>query len=207
MATVQSKSATRSRDQNGAEARVLESAIKLFSEKGYSATTIREIIAEAGVTRPVLYYYFKNKEDLFSSIVESQFATACGQIDEILASSASCRARLKTLICATFERVQASPEIVKVLLQFFMTPTGEFTQLDREELGQQRFARISAIMAEGLESGELQGGDADYLAMVFGSIMDMHVMAYTDQEDASLSEELGEKLVNSFMDGAAGGRS
>ena len=62
MATVQSKSATRSRDQNGVEARVLKSAIKLFSEKGYSATTIREIIAEAGVTRPVLYYYFKNKE-------------------------------------------------------------------------------------------------------------------------------------------------
>lgn len=206
MATVQSKAPTGTKNPNGAEARVLQSAIKLFSEKGYSATTIREIIEDAGVTRPVLYYYFKNKEDLFSSIVESQFATACEQIDDILASSASCRARLKTLIYTTFERVQASPEIVKVLLQFFMTPTGEFTRLDREELGQQRFARISAIMTEGLESGELQGGDADYLAMVFASIMDMHVMAYTDQKDASLSEELGEKLVNSFMDGAAGER-
>ncbi|HOH51706.1 MAG TPA: helix-turn-helix domain-containing protein, partial [Candidatus Hydrogenedentes bacterium] len=50
---------------NEAEARLLESALKIFSEKGYEGTSIREIIEGAGVTRPVLYYYFQNKEDLF----------------------------------------------------------------------------------------------------------------------------------------------
>ncbi len=38
--------------------RLLESALVLFSEKGYEGASIREIIERAGVTRPVLYYYF-----------------------------------------------------------------------------------------------------------------------------------------------------
>ncbi|MGC9053361.1 MAG: TetR/AcrR family transcriptional regulator, partial [Candidatus Hydrogenedens sp.] len=53
------------------EERLLKSALKLFSEKGYEGTSIREIIEDAGVTRPVLYYYFQNKEDLFRKLVES----------------------------------------------------------------------------------------------------------------------------------------
>jgi len=48
---------------NGAEIRLLEGALSLFSKKGYEGASVREIIEEAGVTRPVLYYYFKNKED------------------------------------------------------------------------------------------------------------------------------------------------
>ena len=58
---------------NEAEARLLESALKIFSEKGYEGTSIREIIEGAGVTRPVLYYYFQNKEDLFRRLVEPLF--------------------------------------------------------------------------------------------------------------------------------------
>ncbi len=45
--------------------RILQSAAALFSEKGYEATSIRDIISAAGVSRPVLYYHFKSKERLY----------------------------------------------------------------------------------------------------------------------------------------------
>ena len=50
---------------------LLESGIALFAEKGYASTSVREIVEGAGVTKPVLYYYFKSKEELFESICKS----------------------------------------------------------------------------------------------------------------------------------------
>ena len=57
-------------DEKGARARLLEAATALFAEKGYASTYVREIVTRAGVTKPVLYYYFKNKGGLFYSIRE-----------------------------------------------------------------------------------------------------------------------------------------
>jgi AcrR family transcriptional regulator len=44
--------------------RILQVAIELWAQKGYEATSTREIVEAAGVTKPMLYYYFGNKEGL-----------------------------------------------------------------------------------------------------------------------------------------------
>ena len=49
--------------------RLLREALRLFTERGYAATTVREIVAAAGVTKPVLYYYFGSKEGLYLEIM------------------------------------------------------------------------------------------------------------------------------------------
>ena len=40
-------------------AKIVAAAVRLFCEKGYEATAVREIVEAAGVTKPVLYYYFR----------------------------------------------------------------------------------------------------------------------------------------------------
>ena len=52
-----------------ARQRLLEMATKLFAEKGYAGTSVREIVDRAGVSKPVLYYYFKSKEGLFYALL------------------------------------------------------------------------------------------------------------------------------------------
>lgn len=44
---------------------LLRTAARLFSERGYSGTTLEDIGAEMGLTRPALYHYTDSKEDLF----------------------------------------------------------------------------------------------------------------------------------------------
>ena len=53
-----------------ARARLLETAIDMFAEKGYAGTSVREIVHRAGVSKPVLYYYFQSKEGLFLAILD-----------------------------------------------------------------------------------------------------------------------------------------
>ena len=49
--------------------KLLECAMKEFSEKGYMKASLRNICKEAGVTTGALYFFFKDKEDLFGSLV------------------------------------------------------------------------------------------------------------------------------------------
>src|ERR1051325_10530105 len=52
--------------------KVVRAAVRLFAEKGFEATTVREIVEEAGVTKGGLYHYFESKDDLLFEIY-----TAC----------------------------------------------------------------------------------------------------------------------------------
>lgn len=48
--------------------RITEAGISLFLKKGYEATTLDEIAAEAGISRRTFFYYFKSKDDILLSM-------------------------------------------------------------------------------------------------------------------------------------------
>ena len=50
---------------------IIKSAIGLFSEKGYKDTSIRDISLAADINSALIYYYFKNKEEVLYTIIES----------------------------------------------------------------------------------------------------------------------------------------
>ena len=50
---------------------LVKNAINLFSHKGYSNTSIREIGKKAGISSSIIYHYFKNKEEMLFEIVHS----------------------------------------------------------------------------------------------------------------------------------------
>jgi AcrR family transcriptional regulator len=61
--------------------RIQSVALELFAEQGYDKTSLREIAERLGVTKAALYYHFKSKEDIVTSLVEDYF----GQIDQLVA--------------------------------------------------------------------------------------------------------------------------
>jgi len=192
----------RNHGQKDAERRLIDSALTLFSESGYDGTSIREIIERAGVTRPVLYYYFKNKEDLFCRLVQSSFIEFNTFIDEITAQVSGCRERLKAVLRMAFEQTERSPEMVRLILHvFFAGPRGQSWHR-MQAMVEGRFDRLAGIMRDGLDSGELGGGDPEVLALVFAGIMDMHNMARAHVEEGHLTSALADALVDVFMDGA-----
>ena len=189
-------------EANEAEKRLLASALSLFSEKGYEGTSIREIIERAGVTRPVLYYYFENKEHLFRRLVESWFAELVEDMDRVLESVTDYRLRLKVLIWNTFEHAEGSPQVVRLIFHTFFAPRHQAPKLDKDALWESRFSRILGIMREGVDCGDFAGQDPETLAMCFCGMMDMHMMTKANRPHMELSRELGESIVDIFLDGA-----
>lgn len=50
--------------------KIVESALKLFEQKGYHSTKVSDIVKDAGMAQGTFYLYFKSKEDLFRSVAE-----------------------------------------------------------------------------------------------------------------------------------------
>ena len=191
-------STAEARTANEAETKLLHSALVLFSEKGYEGTSIREIIEGAGVTRPVLYYYFANKEDLFRRLVEHQFAQLAANIEEIRNRVVGCKERLRAIICQEFLLAEEHPEVVRLILQVFFSLPLQGPSLDKGRLAHMRFRLLEEIMREGLDRRELSGGDAKSLALVFMGVMDMHIMAKSNRPEITLTPALGHELVDFF---------
>lgn len=66
--------------RSGTRTRIQDVALDLFTERGYNATSLREIAERLGVTKAALYYHFKSKEE----IVESMVADHVAMVGELL---------------------------------------------------------------------------------------------------------------------------
>lgn len=64
------------------ERRIMEAALKVFADQGYSGTSMDAIAALAGVSKPTLYQYYGSKEQLFAAIMVAQRNSMLGAFEE-----------------------------------------------------------------------------------------------------------------------------
>ena len=62
-------------EQHDTRTRIQDVALRLFIENGYEATSLREIADAIGVTKAALYYHFKTKEEIVTSLIDDRIAT------------------------------------------------------------------------------------------------------------------------------------
>jgi AcrR family transcriptional regulator len=91
--------------------KILDTAERLIGEQGYAATSLRHVIAEAGVNLAAVHYHFGSKEDLLDAVV----ARKVTPVNE---------ARLARLERVEADAGSAPPEVEKVL-EAFLIPTAE----------------------------------------------------------------------------------
>jgi AcrR family transcriptional regulator len=77
----------RDRHKSEIRSKVLDVSKRLFVTQGYSRTTIKQIISEAGITTGSLYHFFRNKEDILLHVAEEMFRMATELGDSFIAES------------------------------------------------------------------------------------------------------------------------
>ncbi|MGD9172792.1 MAG: TetR/AcrR family transcriptional regulator [Desulfobacterales bacterium] len=160
-----------------ARQRLLETAIGMFAQKGYAGTSVREIAEQAGVSKPVLYYYFKSKGGLFLAILEMAENLQKQLLAEVLESQGTVLDRLVLLYRRVYEEVEAHQSFYKMIHGLiFGPPQGapdyDFTRYHRHMIGV-----IRKIYHAGLSAGEVKKIDADDVAYMVLSLIDfcLHV--------------------------------
>jgi len=78
--------------------KIIATAVELFHEKGYSATTVQDIANSLNVTKAALYYYIHSKEEILWEIFDKTMNTAEKRIEELLKRDMSVEKSIRALI-------------------------------------------------------------------------------------------------------------
>ncbi len=193
----------RSRPPSDSKQRVLDSALALFAQRGYSATSVRQIIDAAGVTQPVLYYYFKNKEDLFQQLVTQHYERSFADIKAAMASADGCVERLRAYIRTSFAGTAADLNATRLMFQTYFGPPVEAVQELMQYLSGIRYLLAREVVEEGLNTGVLRGDDSDAATLAFCCLVDQHINILSRQPDAAtrLTPALADYLLDVFLCG------
>ena len=155
-----------------ARQRLLETATELFAAKGYAGTPVREIVDRAGVSKPVLYYYFKSKEGLYYAILEWAADAQQGILDEIFATSGTVLDRFIDFYRRVSEGVAQYQHLYKMIHGLMYGPPQGAPEYDFPIYQRQMFDAVKRIYTNGLTAEEIQSADENEVAFLVLSLID-----------------------------------
>jgi AcrR family transcriptional regulator len=107
------------------EAQMLASAHALFAERGYAAVTMDEVAAAVGVTKPLLYTYFGNKDRLYLACMRPAGDALLQTVVEAIGATSTAPAALRSGIHAFFAFIDADRSAWRVLFDETLPAGGE----------------------------------------------------------------------------------
>jgi TetR/AcrR family transcriptional regulator len=155
-ATPPTRTQTERADQT--RARILAAAILQFSENGLAGARTEQIAEAAGVNKALLYYYFRSKEDLYSSAMETIAEGVHASSMAVLDIDASAGERFLRLVLNHFDRIHSNRVFQSLMQQeMIRLHRGEVTTLGPlvEKLFRPLWIKVQTVAEEGIASGEL----------------------------------------------------
>jgi TetR/AcrR family transcriptional regulator len=153
----------RERRKEARPGELLDAALDLFVEKGFSATRVEEVAARAGVSKGTLFLYFQSKEDLFKAVVRENIANKFPTWqEEFITFEGTSAELLRYALSSWWERIgntRASGITKLVMSEAQNFP--EIAEFYQAEVIKPGNAMIRRILERGVESGEFRNLDLE----------------------------------------------
>jgi len=158
--------------------RIVDESTRLFAEQGYAGTSVREIVEAAGVTKPTLYYWFGNKEGLFTALVDVHMGRWLEELEKIVEGTGSASERLAAYLKASLQEAIDKPDVIAFLAQAFQQAGQGASCVDCTRFLAAEAQLLGRLAAEGIAAGELREGlDPAQVALAAMGLVHIHIGA------------------------------
>lgn len=194
------------RNQNSATSlstkeRIEKEAITLLSEKGYDATSMREIAEASGVTKPVIYYYFKSKENLCHHLISSALEEFRQQIRSVAkGNSDDVFEQLVRMVQIHFDFCRGRTEFMRFIYALNFGPDRKKINFDFYSYGMEIFQLLVGVMRHASGEGMIREGKEETAVDYLRGIMNIYVMLYVDGR-CDFPPELARTIVTDLVNG------
>jgi TetR/AcrR family fatty acid metabolism transcriptional regulator len=199
------------RGRSGAEKRrlIVETAIKVFAEKGYHGTRISDIAKDAEIAYGLVYHYFKNKEEILDTIFFESWGEFINAVRGIKADGRGVADKLLSVAAVILSAHRTRPEWVKELI-FEIQRTQRFADPERIEVVGELFRLIADILRDGQKRGELREDlDPELACYVFIGGLDIVVTSRVldlikiEGDEGAYFVRMARTVVDLFLNGMA----
>lgn len=180
--------------------KLLDIALSFFSQRGYDAVGVQEIVEAVGLTKPTLYHYFDSKRGLLDSLIKREEGPLLQSVVESAAYQGDLVQTLEKIARAFFDAVKSHPTFYRMQLSmYFAPPESEANQAIRPFTNHQREILEETFIQAAENHGNLRGRHKRYAAGFLGVINAMIGLYLNDE--LALTEELIYQTVHQFMHG------
>lgn len=184
------------------EKQIVTHAKFLFRQKGFSSISISEIVNAVGITKPTLYYYFKDKEHLYTAVLVNLLERGKHFIEMGIQGKAALKDQLELLTEGYFRNSLTS--LIGMMKDSMEHLNEEGRQQVQIAYRNNILEPLRQIFDAAVESGEIAQTDTTSLAQTFISILDglnvqHNVMFGRNYDFKQKSTEAVNVLMNSMM--------
>jgi TetR/AcrR family transcriptional regulator, cholesterol catabolism regulator len=187
---------------SGLRQQILSTAKTLFMEQGYRGLSMREIAEALGVSKAALYYYFRDKEELFLAILDSYLDEMETALHQIQSNQVGVRRQIHDLV----ELILFQPAEQRAVIRLSSQEMAQLSLPARQSFDRAYHRKfldpIRLIIQNGILSGELR--PIDPLIATWALLGMMYPYFYPiHSSDLSPPGEVTDHLVQIFLDGVA----
>lgn len=193
---------------------ILESAERVFTQKGYSLTTMNEIAEEAQFSKATLYHYFQSKRDILFEIILSSFEAVRQRIKKIQEKNEPAEQMIKEITHYVLQVFQAKKNISRIFLMekslmktlLNLSPEEQVTLSSAEkeylegirEIKEKILQIMIEIFERGIKAGEFRRMNTHDAAHAFEAMLHgFYFTKYWYEQEYNL--ETGAKLIHDFF--------
>jgi AcrR family transcriptional regulator len=186
--------------KDDARNRLLTAALNLFVSKGYAATSVSMIVQEAKVTKPMLYYYFKNKAGIYTEIMNEAFV----EFEEIMERYPTSDIPAKDTILMMFRELlnvqEQKVEYVRLIHAMVYGPPQGAPHIDFEELHIRMANKVATMLKTGIEKGELEDMGIEDFTTILLSVLFFCFDTRVIECSIKMSVDDMQRLINKIFD-------
>ena len=151
---------------------ILSTAMKLFGQKGFEGTSVREIAADADVNPAMISYYFGSKEKLFEKLVEHKAAFLKGVFAELVNNTSLTQLEKLFIVIDNYvDKMFQSPQFHHLLHRELSLERRPQMKNAISEILLRNFVSVRKIIQDGIESEEFNAIDPELtIASIIGTI-------------------------------------
>jgi len=127
---------------------LLETARRLFAERGYQAVSVRALAAEAGVNAAMIHYYFGSKEGLYLAVMREALAPTLERVAGLATAGRSDREALAELLQAHMRLMQRERWLMPLVAREVLLREGPLQDAFADQIASQMLAGLRSLTAE-----------------------------------------------------------
>ena len=171
---------------------ILNAATKVFADRGFAGTRMDDIVAESGLSKGLLYWYFKNKDALIVALVKRLFAPEMRYFRELPAKPGTAQARLLTVAADMAREILAFMRVLPITFELYSLA---FRNKNVNKVMKEYFIlyrdSIQKIVEQGIERGELRKVDPGETAIAIASLLEGTLLLWIfDPNEVDLASHL-----------------
>jgi AcrR family transcriptional regulator len=183
---------------------ILRAALKHFANAGYAATSVQQIVGTAKVSKPALYYHFRDKAALFGALVNEAHDGRFRVVQEAAARATDFPGQLREVLVALFDYFSKNRELTRIAFSTAYAAPGEVPPgLCHPDKCRRNLEFIHALIKRAQAAGELDNRfDSRELAYGFYGQTNFYITAHLLMPGFRANRKAAERVVELFLAGA-----